>query len=174
MSPRVAKYIQRRLDESGKAKTELLDLFEYNFPVMEERLHKRDDPPSRLKEFSEKIAAADAVVIISPEYNNGYPAVLKNAIDYLLPEFKRKPVGIVTVSNGQFGGLNALSQLRMVLISMGSILVPARFPVTKVGETFDENGNPLQPWVEKTANNFLKELFWLSEAVTEKMSRDNL
>lgn len=172
MSPRAAKYIQKRLDESGKAKTELLDLLEYNFPVMEERLHKRDDPPPGLKEFSEKVAAADAVIIVSPEYNNGYPAVLKNVIDYLLPEFKRKPVGIVTVSNGQFGGLNALAQLRIVLISMGAILVPARFPVTRVGETFDEDGDPLQSWVEKTANNFLTEFFWLAEAVTEKKWKD--
>jgi NAD(P)H-dependent FMN reductase len=94
--------------------TEILDLLEYNFPMMEERLRFCNDPPPGLREFSEKIARADAVVIVTPEYNNGYPGVLKNSLDYLLPEYRRKPIAIVTVSAGGFGGLNCLAQLRLV------------------------------------------------------------
>ena len=100
-----------RLQQFPAVQTELLDLLEFNFPIMEERLHRRDDPPPHLQEFGEKIGRADSLVITTPEYNNGYPGVLKNALDYLLPEYERKPIAIVTVSAGGFGGINCLAQL---------------------------------------------------------------
>ncbi len=71
----------------------------------ENRLHRRDDPPPRLQEYAAKIARAASLIIVAPEYNNGYPGVLKNALDYLLPEYERKPIGIVTVSAGGYGGI---------------------------------------------------------------------
>jgi NAD(P)H-dependent FMN reductase len=101
-TPKVARFIQRRL-ERDEIESDLLDLAEYDFPIMEERLRQRDDPPRGLTEFSERIASADALVIVTPEYNSGYPGVLKNALDYLLPEYRRKPVGIISVSAGVGG-----------------------------------------------------------------------
>src|SRR5438445_13252871 len=82
-SPKVAKFVLRGL-QAAQVETELLDLEEFNFPIMEERLRLRDDPPPRLREFADKVARAAALVIVTPEYNNGYPGVLKNALDYLL------------------------------------------------------------------------------------------
>ena len=111
-SIKVARFVLARLRQRKEVETELLDLLEYNFPIMEERLHRRDDPPPRLQEFGDKIGRADSLIIVSPEYNNGYPGVLKNALDYLLPEYERKPVGIVTVSAGGHGGITCLAQLR--------------------------------------------------------------
>ena len=110
-SIKVARFVFAKLQKRKGVETELLDLLEYNFPIMEERLHHRDDPPPRLREYADKIARADALIIVAPEYNNGYPGVLKNALDYLLPEYERKPIGIVTVSAGGFGGINCLAQL---------------------------------------------------------------
>ena len=64
-------------------------------------------------------------MIIAPEYKNGYPGSLKNALDYLRPEvFRRKPIGIVTVSAGGFGGINCLAQLRLVCLAMGEVPIP--------------------------------------------------
>jgi NAD(P)H-dependent FMN reductase len=117
-------------------------LDEFDFPMMEERLRFRDDPPPGLVEFSEKIARADSVVIVTPEYNNGYPGVLKNALDYLLPEYKRKPIGIVTVSAGGFGGINCLAQLRLVTLGMGAFPIPAALTISRVQDSFDLDGNP--------------------------------
>src|SRR4028118_1867699 len=87
-SPKVARFVVERLRHTGRVEAEILDLLEYDFPVLEERLRLRDDPPPGLVEFGEKIARSDALVIVSPEYNNGYPGVLKNALDYLLPEYR--------------------------------------------------------------------------------------
>ena len=91
-SIKVARFVLSRLQQRKNAETELLDLLEYNFPIMEERLHRRDDPPPRLQEYADKIARADSLIIVTPEYNNGYPGVLKNALDYLLPEYERNPL----------------------------------------------------------------------------------
>jgi len=164
-SPKVARFIAERMRRSGKIETEILDLLEYNFPMMEERLRLRDDPPPRLREFAQRISRADAVIIVSPEYNSGYPGVLKNALDYLLPEFKRKPIGIVTVSGGSFGGLSCLAQLRQVTLALGAFPIPASLPVSRVQDSFDEAGNPRDPAYEKRAESFLNELLWFTQAV---------
>jgi NAD(P)H-dependent FMN reductase len=167
-SPRVATFVTNQLKATGRAEPEVIDLLELNLPIMEERLRMRDDPPPGLKAFAETIRNADALVVVTPEYNNGYPGVLKNALDYLLPEYKRKPVGIVTVSGGDFGGLNCLAQLRHIFLHMGAIPVPARLPVQRVQDTFSEAGTPVDQAYYKRTDVFLAELLWLTEAVSEQ------
>jgi len=171
-SPRVARFLAERMRRTGRIETEILDLAEYNFPIMEERLHYRDDPPPGLPEFGAKLARADALVIVAPEYNNGYPGVLKNALDYFYPEYKRKPVGISTVSGGDFGGVNCLAQLRPVILNLGAFPIPASFPVPRVQDNFDEEGNPRNPSFEQWAARFLTELLWFTEAVTAQKARE--
>jgi NAD(P)H-dependent FMN reductase len=167
-SPIVARFIVERLRRTGKFEPELLDLAEYNLPIMEERLRVRDDPPAGSVEMSAKLARANAIVVVSPEYNNGYPGVLKNALDYFLPEYKRKPVGIVTVSSGGLGGINALAQLRMTFLALGAYPIPTKLPVSYVQDAFDENDNPKDPLLEKAAATFIAELLWLTDAIAMK------
>src|SRR5579862_2921230 len=171
-SIKVARFVLARLRSREGISTELLDLLEYNFPIMEERLHRRDDPPPRLQEFGDKIGRADAVIIVSPEYNNGYPGVLKNALDYLLPEYRRKPVGIVTVSGGAFGGMTCLAQLRLVILGMGAVPVPALLPVSRVQDNFDDYVNQKDATNEKRAASFIAEVLWFAEAVAVQKSKD--
>lgn len=169
-SLKVARFMAERMKHTARIETEILDLLEYNFPIMEERLRLRDDPPPHLREFGEKIARADSVVIVTPEYNNGYPGVLKNALDYLLPEYQRKPIGVVTVSAGGFGGINCLAQLRLVILGMGALPVPASLPISHVRDSFDDEGNPTDPAYEKRAKTFIDEMLWFTEAIaTQKM-----
>lgn len=170
-SIKVARFVHERMRERERIETELLDLLEYDFPIMEERLRFRDDPPPGLTEFSEKIARADALVIVTPEYNNGYPGVLKNALDYLLPEYKRKPIGIVTVSAGGFGGINCLAQLRLVALGMGAFPIPAALPVSRVQDAFDVEGNPTDASFEKRADSFIDEVLWFAEAIAVQKAK---
>jgi NAD(P)H-dependent FMN reductase len=170
-SIKVAHFVHKLLQERETVETELLDLAKYDFPIMEERLRFRDDPPPRLQEFSEKIASGDALVIVTPEYNNGYPGVLKNALDYLLPEYKRKPIGIVSVSAGGFGGINCLAQLRLVTLGMGAFPIPAALPVSKVLDSFDAEGNPTDPSFEKRAAAFIDEVLWFAEAISVQKAK---
>ena len=83
------------------------------------------------------MARSDSLVIVTPEYNNGYPGGLNYALDYLLPEYQRKPIAIVTVSAGGFGGINCLAQLRLVTLGMGAFPIPA-LPVSRAQDSFDE------------------------------------
>ena len=169
---KVARFIQRRLVERDGIESDLLDLAEYDFPIMEERLRLRDDPPPGLTEFSERVARADALVIVTPEYNGGYPGVLKNALDYLLPEYRRKPVGIISVSAGPWGGRSALAQLRQVVLSLGALPIPANLPVRHVQSSFDEAGETEDPAYEKSAEHFIDELLWYTEALAARRALD--
>lgn len=167
-SPIAARFITRRLGATGKFEPELIDLAECDLPIMEERLRFRDDSPPVVVELGAKISRADAIVVVSPEYNGSYPGVLKNALDYFLPEYKRKPVGIVTVSGGGFGGISALAQLRLLFLHIGAYPIAVGLPVLRVQDAFDEDSNPSDPLLEKAASAFAAELLWLTEALTAK------
>jgi len=172
-SANVARFVAGRLQRNERIETEILDLRDYNFPMMEERLRLRDDAPPGVLEFSGKIVRADAIVIVSPEYNNGYPGVLKNALDYLGPEYKRKPVAIVTVSGGSFGGLNALAQLRLVTLGMGAFPIPVALPFSRVQDLFAEDGALKDPAYEKRADAFIAEVLWFAEAIATQNAKSS-
>jgi len=171
-SIKVARFVLARLQERSGVETELIDLLEYNFPIMEERLHRRDDPPPRVVEFGAKIGRADAIIIVSPEYNNGYPGVLKNALDYLLPEYERKPVGIATVSAGGFGGINCLAQLRLVVLGMGAFPITENLAVSHIHDSFNDDGTPNDPAYEKKAADFLDDVLWFADAIADKRAKE--
>jgi NAD(P)H-dependent FMN reductase len=166
-SPKVARWIEKALEADDRITSELLDLEEFALPIMEERVRMRDDAPPGALRLSETLGTADGLVVVTPEYNNGYPGVLKNALDYLLPELKRKPVGIVTVSAGGFGGVSCLAQLRLVLLAMGASPIPASLPVSRVGQSFTDDG-PADPDFGDRAARFIAELVWWTEAVARQ------
>lgn len=168
-SNRVAFFFANYINEQKIAEAEIVDLEDYHFPVFNERLSNLTDPPQNLLDFSEKIKAADGVIIVSPEYNGGYPASLKNVIDVLLAEWKRKPIAISTVSGGPFAGMNLITSLQFILWKIGAWTVPAMFPVANVQTSYDEDGKPADvEGVEKRAKAFIDELMWCI-AAKEKM-----
>jgi NAD(P)H-dependent FMN reductase len=164
-SHRVALYFKSYLEENNLASVEILDLKTYNFPFFEERLRLQKSPAENVLEFTEKVKLSDGVIIVTPEYNGGYPASLKNVIDLLYTEWHRKPIAISTVSDGVFGGIQAITSLQFLLWKMRAWTVPAMFPVPKVRDTFDENGIPADKVsVDKRASIFINELMWCIEA----------
>ncbi|MBI3966514.1 MAG: NAD(P)H-dependent oxidoreductase [Chloroflexi bacterium] len=172
-SARVARFVFDRMRRHAELETELIDLLEVDLPIMEERLRFRDDPPPGLVELGDKIRRADSLVIVTPEYNNGYPGVLKNALDYFLPEYRRKPIAIVTVSGGPWGGLHCLSQLRLVTLGMGAFPIPASISVAHVQDSFEEDGTPKDPAFERRFESFFREVLWFTEAITDRKAKDS-
>lgn len=162
LSDRVASFVMRRLSRLDGVSAELADLATIDLPVMEERLGRIDPPPPGLVELGAAIERADAVVIVSPEYNHGYPGVLKNALDYFLPQFKRTPVALVTVSGGGHGGVIAWSQLVPVLVYMGAFVLPQTVAVSKVQDSFEVDGAAIDTVYEKRVDGMLAELVWLA------------
>src|SRR5882672_10337013 len=102
-SHRVAMYFKKFVEDNKMASAEILDLNEYQFPVFNERLKFQPNPTALVIAFAEKIKSADGVIIVTPEYNGGYPASIKNVTDLLYDEWHRKPIAISTASNGPFG-----------------------------------------------------------------------
>jgi NAD(P)H-dependent FMN reductase len=163
-SHHVAQYFNNYINENKLGNAEILDLKEFNFPVLEERLSMTPEPDASSLLFSEKIKTADIVIVVFPEYNGGYPASVKNAIDLLYNEWHHKPVGLVSVSAGNFGGVNAMSLLQTVFLKIRAVPA-ATFPVPMVQNNFDENGKALnKEATDKRAAAFLKELLWFAEA----------
>lgn len=170
-SAKVARFVHDLLAKRSGVSTELIDLKRFDLPMMEERLRFRDDPPLAAREFSFHVNRADAIVIVTPEYNSGYPGVLKNALDYLKDEYRRKPFGIVTVSAAWSGGMLCLIALRQVILHLGGIPIPAILPVSKVQETFDNKGNPLDQTFLQRANAYFDELLWFTEALAAQRKK---
>lgn len=173
-SHRVALFFKKFIEARNLATVELLDLNDYQFPIFEERLIHQTHPLASLLDFVEKINKSDGVILVTPEYNGGYPAALKNVVDVLNSEWQRKPISISTVSDGSFGGMQVITSLQYSLWKLRAWTVPAMFPVPKVSESFDDEGNPVdQASVEKRATVFLDELLWCIEA-HHRMATQNM
>ena len=164
-TPRLARFLDRKLTESGRVSSSIVDLAELDLPIMEERLRFLEDPPAALVEFGRRIDAAHAIVIATPEYNKGYPGVLKNAIDYLGPEYRRKPVGIATHSVGSFGGIVALQQLRLVILNLGAVPIPSAVTVPNIEAALGADGASIDEAFERRGDRFVEELLWYAEAL---------
>jgi NAD(P)H-dependent FMN reductase len=164
-SNRVALYFKNLINEMNLAEVEILDLLKYNFPLFNERLKFMESPSADMIDFAEKVKSADGVIIITPEYNGGCPASLKNAIDLLTDEWRRKPVGFVTVSNGNFAGTQVITSIQFALWKLGAITVPSTIRLPNIGSTFDEAGTPADKTdLDKRASAFVSELLWYIEA----------
>lgn len=164
-SHRLALYFQQYIADNHAAEVEILDLKEYDFPLFHERLQHTEDPPGRVLEFAGKVKSADGIVVVTPEYNGGYPASLKNVLDLLYPEWKRKPVAIATVSDGQFGGTQVIMSILFSFWKIGAWVVPAMFPAASVQDNYDEQGRPVDKTSsDKKAKRFIGELIWCIEA----------
>lgn len=171
VSHRVALYFKNYLEQTNFATAEILDLKAYNFPVFDERLSHQENPLPAAVDFSNKIKEADGVIIVTPEYNGGYPGALKNAIDLLYAEWRRKPIAISTVSDGVFGGTQVITSLAFSLFKIKAWLVPAMCPMPSASDLFDEQGNPSDKQkLEKRVSPFIKELLWCIEA-KQKMEK---
>lgn len=115
----IAEAIAPIIAEASGARVQIIDLAELNLPMLDEPLMPAmgNYTHAHTKAWSEIIAGSDSVVFLTPQYNGGYPAALKNAIDYLYAEWKAKPALIV--SYGGHGGGQAAAQLQQVLDFIG-------------------------------------------------------
>ena len=164
-SDRVATYFKNYIIENKIGEPLFIDLKELNFPLFEERLKFLKDPSPQLLNYASAIKNADGIVLVTPEYNGGYPASLKNAVDVLYEEWHRKPIGIATVSNGIFGGTQVITSLLFSLWKIRAWVVPAMFPVPTVEKSFDENGCATdKEATDKRAAAFFAELTWCMDA----------
>jgi NAD(P)H-dependent FMN reductase len=161
----VSLYFKNYLEENNLSTVEILDLKAYNFPIFEDTIKTLQNPSEKVIDFAAKIKSAEGIIIITPEYNGGFPASLKNAIDLLYDEWHGKPVSICTVSSGIFGGAQALVSLQFTLWKIGAWTVTKTFQVSNVEKSYDAKGNAMDKiTTDKLAKVFLTKLFESVEA----------
>lgn len=160
-SHRLALFLQQAVPGQGGHTTDLIDLKALDLPLLHERYKNLSDPPTALRDLVERFRKADAVIIVSPEYNGSYPAALKNVVDALTEDWNRKPVALATASFGAFGGAQLVTQLLFSLWKIKTWVVPGALQVPKVHEQFNEDGTPTDPpaWVPRV-KSMLTELEW--------------
>ncbi len=166
---RVATWLMAQLDQSDQFEAELLDLNDYPLPFFDE-----SDSPQGLagnysnptaKRWSAKIAEQDAFIIITPEYNHGTSAVLKNALDWLYSEWNRKPVAFVSYSPNAVGGVRAVEQLRLNVIELHMAPIPAALHIAHVLDTLDPEGKLQQGHVNERLEHMVSDLAWWAKAL---------
>ena len=158
-SVRVARHLESLLLQRSEVEEVLfLDVHEYDFPNYIDGSERSDELNRKVEEFSRKLWASDAVILVSPEYNGGMAGSTKNILDYFRKEYERRPFGLVSVSSGSMGGINAMHQMVDFVSYVGGYLCNRRLLVSGVGSAFDESGNVNSALLAQNAPLFLDDL----------------
>jgi len=166
-SENVAKFVYEQLKKREGVETELIDIRELNFPA--------DDAGEQIKHanFSAVCERADGLVVVTPEYNRGYPGMLKHVLDSNLKEYIHKAVGICGVSAGGFGGTRVIENLLPVMRELGLVTIFWDGNFSGAQQLFDEAGNMKDRAAhEKRMDKFLGELIWMSKVL--RYGRENI
>jgi NAD(P)H-dependent FMN reductase len=158
MSEQAARVVWEAVTERPGVETALIDVAK--LPI------RFDDAGETAKDaaFSETLNRADALILVTPEYNHGYAGVLKHVIDTNLKEYIHKAAGIVGVSAGVFGGARGIQNLLPVLRELGFVTIFWDVYFTSVHKRFDAQGNLVDDSF-LAIDKFLDELLWMAETL---------
>ena len=159
MSEHVARFVMGEVRKHDEVETELIDVRELNFPTTDAGEAIKDE------HFSRACERADALIIVAPEYNHGYPGLLKHALDTNLKEYIHKAVGVCGVSAGPFGGTRVIENLLPVLRELGLVTIFWDGNFSQVHKIFDESGALLEEAYVKRIDKFLRELIWMAKVL---------
>jgi NAD(P)H-dependent FMN reductase len=163
-----ARWLLGEMEKRPEIQTRLFDASDFALPHDDYGQGIKD----RFPEWRDTIIQADGLVIVSPEYNHGYPGVLKAVLDLLLREYIHKAVAFVGVSAGPWGGARVIEAMVPMVRELGLAVTFADLNFPKVQRTFDAEGKLLDPAFEQRAKDFLDELVWMSR--TLKWGRENV
>jgi NAD(P)H-dependent FMN reductase len=159
MSLPVARLLTSELARRPGIETELIDIARLPLRV--------DDAGEATKDptFADQMQRADALVVVSPEYNHGYSGLLKHVLDSCLSEYVHKAVGVVGVSAGPFGGTRGIQDLLPVLRELGLVTIFWDVNFSNVQSAFDESGTLREPAYVARIDKFLRELVWMARTL---------
>lgn len=163
LSERPAHLIVERLTTLG-CQAPLVDLRVLDLPIFGQS-RDQDDLPA-VVELKTVAAEADAVVWLTPEYNHSFTSAVKNAVDYLHSEIRRKPMAICGLSGGGLGGARAVEQLKLVLIELHAVTIRDSVYFSDARGLFDQGGTLQRPEYIRRIDDMLAELIWYTQVLT--------
>jgi len=165
-SENVARFVFEQTKKRADVETELIDV--RKLPM------RLDDAGEQMKDpnFSATIQRCDGLIIVTPEYNHGYPGLLKHALDMNLKEYIHKAVGICGVSAGPFGGARVIEGLLPVMRELGLVTIFEDVNFGNVEALFDEQGNMVDNNYVRRVRKFLDELIWMTRVL--RQGRENV
>ncbi|WP_280267909.1 NADPH-dependent FMN reductase [Nocardia wallacei] len=125
-----------------------------------------EHPEPAMDEVTRRLDAADAFVVVTPEYNHSFPASLKALIDWHYTQWQAKPVGFVSYG-GMGGGLRAVEQLRLVFAELHATTVRDTVSFHNAWDKFADNGTPLDSGAEGAAKGMLDQLVWWAHTLRD-------
>jgi len=153
-SEHVAKWVFAKMKERTDIEAQSFDVRDFELP--------RDQYGTEIghlfPEWRDAIIRADGLVVVTPEYNHGYPAPLKNVLDHLLGEWGRKPIGFVS-HGAASGGARAVEQLRQVAVELGMVPLRRQVAIPRIWAALDERGVLRDPPITE-AEAMLNGLGW--------------
>lgn len=162
---RVALFLQKYLQEKTQHNAGIIDVRDWNIPAMlQSGWPSPDKAPVELRPMAERMFAAEAFILVSPEYNGSYSGALKNLLDYF-PKQTRKAFGIATASPGTLGGIRASQQMQLLINALFGIGSPYMLIIPTVQNKFDEEGNLTDASFQKSIDIFITEFIWLAESI---------
>jgi NAD(P)H-dependent FMN reductase len=172
MGIRAAKWVVAEFEKRGHEAV-LVDAAELKLPILDKMWKEiKKDPPAKYAKLHEKLAPlaelylrTDGFCIVSAEYNNSIPPGLSNLIDYFLEEYFFRPSAIVCYSSGQFGGVRAAMQLRMMLAETGMSSIPSLQAIPTIGDALSADGVALTQALAEKSGKFFEEFDWYMRAM---------
>src|SRR6266850_1291138 len=157
MSAHAARFIVEQIQKRPCVSTDLIDLSDLPMPI--------DDAGEEIKDstFSNRMTIADALVIVTPEYNHSFPGLLKHVLDSCLKEYIHKAAGIVGVSAGPYAGARVIENLLPVLRELGLVCIFWDVNFGPAQKAFDASGQLIDPSYIRRTDQFLDELVWMAK-----------
>lgn len=164
----VAQWVYMKMLERPEIESQLFDVRDFDLPSD----HYGTEIGGDFPEWRDAIIQADGLVIVTPEYNHGYPGALKSVLDLLLKEYIHKAVAFVGVSAGPWGGTRVIEACVPMVRELGLAVTFTDLNFPTAANKFDDQGTLLDLAYASRVTGFLDELVWMSK--TLRFGRKNL
>jgi NAD(P)H-dependent FMN reductase len=159
--------LQNLLKKKTEHEVGVLEVRNHQLPLLQKVFTSVEEAPEEFRELARRMFAADAFILVTPEYNGSYTPALQNMFDHF-PKQHHKVFGIATASPGALGGMRAALQTQHLIMALFGIPSPYMLITPHVDKKFDAEGKLCEPAFQKSIDTFVNEFLWLAEKLVDE------